>query len=310
MSKSIAVNFFLVVLLGCNNLLNYRIQDIDSQVQYPEGPIWHEGNLFYVSYGQDKIFRRKEKTISVFWKNNENPPKRCGPASQIIRENRNLLVSCYDSNALVEISPEGEKIHEYKLDGKKSHIGPNDFVKDKSGGIYFSVSGVFDEKAPASGKILYLTKGDVIQEAIATNVFHYSNGLALSQDEKKILVSEHLRNRVIELDVIENGKLASPRVFSDLSRFPVKSNSLKLGPDGIKIGPKSGNIYVCQYGGSRILVLDEKGELKKNIQLPISFVTNLTFESQNEKILYVTAETNADSPTSAYNGRVYKLILD
>lgn len=299
------IRFFALILILGLFFCKKNMQVIDKHVGYPEGPSWIKDKLFYVSYGSDEVRVWDGKEVSSFWK----PDDKCGPASLIERSNGNLLVSCYDKNSLVELDPSGNRIKAYlkTIDGK-SFTGPNDFVRDADGGIYFSASGVFELDAPVSGKIFYMNTKDEITEASPGILFHYSNGLAIIEGGKKLLVNEHLKNKITSLDILEKGKLGNPNTFADLEKIAPKpkTEEKKLGPDGMKAG-KSGNLYVCQYAGGRVLVLDGNGNYKKEIPLPNLFVTNIAFKEEDESSLYLTIESNANSADMKYSGKVIKV---
>jgi len=96
--------------------------------------------LYYVEYGTHtaKIWDGKEN--QTFWE-----MEGCGPSAIVALPAGDFLVTCYDSGSIARISPEGKTIAEYEQNQEgQSFQGPNDFVADKNGGVYFTASGPWE----------------------------------------------------------------------------------------------------------------------------------------------------------------------
>lgn len=139
--------------------------------------------------------------------------KGCGPSGLIETPDDTLLVTCYDSNTLAEVSLEGETVGTIKKDSAgEPFLGPNDFTKDSEGGIYFSASGVYTADAPTQGKVYYRAPGDKFRP-VAKGI-HYSNGLGLTPDGR-LLVAEMLEKRILSYRVEDDGSLGDRQVFAN-----------------------------------------------------------------------------------------------
>lgn len=286
---------------------------IDEDVPYAEGPLWVDGKLYYVGYGSDDVRAWDGDSIETVWEAPAGEPfTRCGPSGLVLRDNGNLLITCYDTNSLQEITQSGEDVANYAEDvNGQGFAGPNDLAKDSLGGIYFTASGVFDPAEPATGRIYYIDQDNQIREAAEGLIFHYPNGLTLVDGETRLLVNEHLDNKITQLDVVVPGELADPGTFlqlADLVPDPPDADPA-LGPDGIEVGLLSGNLYIPQYAGARLLITDAAGQLLHVVKLPYDFVTNVTFKGDDESILFVTLETDANNPDWVYSGRLYQVEL-
>src|SRR5262249_34141038 len=160
----------------------------------------------------------------------------------------------YDSNSLVRLDAKGKLLETIKEDKDgKPFKGPNDFAKDSEGGVYFSASGQWQECAQVEGKIYYRTPDGEVRP-VAEDIY-YPNGLALVEGGKALLVAEHLRHRVLKYTIGTKGALQDRVVWqalSDIQPDP-KDAAWYTGPDGLKVD-SSGNVYICQFGASRILV--------------------------------------------------------
>lgn len=272
---------------------------IDSAAHYPEGPLWHDGALWYVEYSSGDIRRWRGKRSSVFWH-----AEGCGPSGLIARGNR-LLVACYDGNYLQELDAAGHELRQLRTDSTgKVFAGPNDFAADAHGGIYFSASGVYDIKAPVSGALLYLHADGSTITRVAEGI-HYPNGLALTQDRSHLLVAEMLAGQVLSYRVASDGTLDQRTVWArlqDLAPATAGADAYN-GPDGLKLGP-DGHYYMAQNGSGRVLVVGEDRRLVRTIEVPTPYVTNIAFDPRTPGALFITGAFEQWKPP--FPGAVYR----
>jgi gluconolactonase len=276
-----------------------EVEVVDSEASFPEGPLWHDGRLYYVEYGADTVMRWDGKASMQVWQQDG-----CGPSAVVETGDGNFLITCYDANTLVEITPAGDTVATLSEDREgQPLVGPNDAVLDAKGGVYFSASGVWDIAAPIDGRILYLAPDGAIAE-VADDI-HYANGLALSPDGRTLYASEMAAQRVLKFEVEGDGTLGERYLFvrlGDLAADP-QGVDIYMGPDGLKTD-SAGNLYIAQFEGGRVLVADPKGALVRILTVPAPYVTNLTF-GETEDVVFVTAASDAWS--EPYPGQVYKI---
>ena len=91
--------------------------------------------------------------------------------------------------------------------------------------------------------------------------------------------------------------------MQDLAPSPIEDNILLGGPDSMRVDSK-GNVYIAQYGASRILVADRMGKLIRILAVPMPYVTNCAF-SPDEQTIYITATQDQDN--APFPGAVYEL---
>ena len=164
---------------------------------------------------------------------------------------------------------------------------PNAATPDGEGGLYFSSSGMFSPQAPATGAVLYLdAKGGLRRVA---DGIHYSNGVALSPDGRTLFVSEHLSRNVLAFDVAADGGLSGRRIFLHLDDIvgADPDRGWEVGPDGLAVD-REGNLFIAEYGGGRILVVDRAGSLRATIRVPEAYVTSMVLVP-DEARLFITA---------------------
>lgn len=286
----------LVVAAGTHSAVADGVQTINAKSLYPEGPLWLDGKALYVEYSGHTVMAWDGKANTQVWKQDG-----CGPAA-LAKVPDGLLVTCYDTSTLVTISLDGKTLD--TTDSAKAGVslkGVNDLAEDGKGGIYMSASGVFDVAAPIEGTVVYRAPDGSFHEV--ANDIHYSNGMAVTDGGKSLLVSEMLAARVLKFDVAADGSLSNRRVFvrlKDVVADPEGADAY-YGPDGLKVGA-SGNVYIAQNGGGSILVVSPEGKLVRQLPVPGKYVTNVGFGA-DEGTLIVTAAT--DPWNAPYPGEVY-----
>lgn len=276
------------------------VQVIDPHALYPEGPLWDQGRLLYVEYAGPGIKSWDGKEAKVWWRK-----EHCGANGLIHFRTDHILVACYDGNALVELDREGKELRTIDKDSTGGpFVGPNDFASDGHGGIYFSASGVYDIKAPITGKVLHMS-ADGQDIRVVADTIHYSNGLTLTKDGQHLLVAEMLAGRILSFSVEAGGSLGVRTVWARLSDLapPTPNEDAYNGPDGVKLGP-DGNYYIAQNGSGRVLVVSEDKKLVRTINVPTRYVTNMGFGPDGADTVYITG---AFDPWKApYPGAVYR----
>jgi gluconolactonase len=290
-----ALGFLVLGLLTCNATAATTL--LDAGAVYPEGPLWHNGQLLYVEYAGPGIKRWDGTHASVYW-NGEH----CGASGLIEYAGMHLLVACYDANALVELDQNAHEVRRLDRDSAgKAFVGPNDFAADRRGGIYVSASGVYDVKAPISGAILYLSARGLVEVA---SLIHYPNGLTVSQDGKQLLVAGMLAGRILSFPIGADGSLGARTVWARLQDLaPPTNQDVYNGPDGFKLGP-DGNYYIAQNGSGRVLVVDAAKRLLRSIEVPTPYVTNINFGGDGAATLYITGVF--DPWKAPFPGAVYQ----
>jgi sugar lactone lactonase YvrE len=287
------------VLLLSTGALAAEAEVINPEASFPEGPLWHDGQLYYVEYGAGTGMTWDGEANAQVWQQDG-----CGPSAVVAAGDGNFLVTCYDANSLVRITPAGDTVETLSEDrAGQPLVGPNDAVLDAKGGVYFSASGIWDVAAPVDGRIFYLAPDGTITEV--ANDIHYSNGLALSPDGRTLYASEMAAQRVLRFEVNDDGTLGARYLFvrlGDLAADPAGVD-IYMGPDGLKTDA-TGNLYIAQFEGGRVLVTDPDGSLVRILLVPAPYVTNLTF-GETEDTVFVTAASDAWS--EPYPGQVYQI---
>jgi sugar lactone lactonase YvrE len=275
------------------------MQLINSRSFYPEGPLWHQGRLYYVEYSEHRV---------MCWNGTGNRPiwhaPGSGPCSLIPASEGGLWIACFQGDRLERIDLEGRSLERVEPRPEdKGFGGPNDFTSDGEGGFFFTGSGSFDVGAPKDGRIFHRGR-DGRLHCVARGI-HFANGLALSPDRRRLFVNAHLAKEVLVFDRRPDSSLGPARRFiflPDLLPEPGFANGY-TGGDGLKID-RAGRLYICQFGAGRILVCGQDGAFITSIAIPHRDITNVAF-GPSETSLFVTAI--GDAWTAPYLGAVYRL---
>lgn len=274
-----------------------------NNVLGPEGPLYVNGNLYYVGWVSDTLSRWDGKTITVL---NHTPG--CGHNGLALTKRNTFLLACTDDpGAILELDMMGKQLRRWDADsnGKKFVGGINDVVVAPNGAAYATVFGPYNG-APTSviGKILYLAPGGGKWIEVADDL-DYANGVGVSPDQKTLYVSETVGNCILKFTINSDGSLRNRSNFALLNLLTRdKVESWWLGPDSMKIDHK-GNIYVAQWSGGKILKLSPGGKLLHVFKIAAGDgTTNVAF-GEGENVLYVTVVRDPRDPQA--RGSVVKI---
>lgn len=288
---------FALALILCTGgvALGGETFSVNDASYYPEGPLLAKGVLYYAEMPRHRIMAWDGGKTHVFW----SQPG-CGPTSIAPYGDGGFVVLCHYANKLVQLDGEGKELAEFAVskDGNV-FIGPNDSAADGLGGVYFSASGIFDKRAPPAGAVYYLPPEGSIAK-VADGLW-YANGVLVHKDSSLLFVSEHLGRRVLAYPILRGGALGEASEFIRLDDLGLEASGYDLaGPDGLEMD-EEGNLYICEYGAGRVLVLDQKGRLLKTIPWPEKYITNIALDRASGAIFITAASDNRRPP---FPGRV------
>jgi gluconolactonase len=267
---------------------------IASNVLGPEGPLYVDGNLYYVGWTSNTLSRWDGKTTTVL-----HTLPACGHNGLALTSRKTFLLACTDDpGAILELDMHGKQLRRWDLDdkGRKFNGGINDVVVTANGGAYATVFGPYNgNPTEVAGKILYLApgRGKWVQVADGLN---YANGIGVSPDQKTLYVSETVGNCILKFTVNKDGTLNHRSNFALLNLLvPNKHESWWLGPDSMKID-SHGDMYVAQWFGGKILKISPAGRLLHVFGITAGDgTTNVAF-GPGEKDLYVTVVKDPEDP--------------
>jgi gluconolactonase len=278
---------------------------IVSNILGPEGPLYIDGNLYYVGWVSNTLSKWDGKTNTVL---NHTPG--CGHNGLALTKQKTFLLACTnDPGAIMELDMTGKQLRRWDTDsdGRKFDGGINDIVVTANGGAYATVFGPYaDPPTPTLviGKILYLAPGSEKWVEVA-NDLNYANGIGVSPDQKTLYVSQTVSNCILKFSIEANGTLSHRSNFALLNVLTKnKNDSPWLGPDSMKIDHQ-GNMYVAQWFGGKILKISPEGKLLHVFEIAAGDgTTNVAF-GEGEKELYVTVVKDPKDPQA--KGRIVRI---
>jgi gluconolactonase len=268
-----------------------------------EGPLYLDGNLYYVGWVSNTLSKWDGKTVTVL---NHTPG--CGHNGLALTKQKTFLIACDDEKGeIIEVDMAGKELHRWDVDGNGQKLtgGINDIVVTENGGAYATLSGLFvDPPSLVMGKILYRAPGSQKWMPVAADL-NYANGIAVSPDQKTLYVSETVGNCILKFTVNTDGSLSRRTNFALLNLLtPNKVESWWLGPDSMKVDSK-GNLYVAQWSGGKVLKLSPEGRLLHLFEITAGTgTTNVAF-GEGERDLYVTVVKDPADPQA--KGVIVKL---
>ena len=276
---------------------------IVSNILGPEGPLYLDGNLYYVGWVSNTLSKWDGKTTTVL---NHTPG--CGHNGLALTKRKTFLLACTEEHgAILELDLTGKQLRRWDADkdGKPFDGGINDIVATANGGAYATVFGPYKElPTSVAGKILYLAPGSQEWVEVAGQL-NYANGIGVSSDQKTLYVSETVGNCILKFKINHDGSLSNRSNFALLNLLVRnKVESWWIGPDSMKVDSK-GNIYVAQWFGGKILKISTGGKLLHVFEIAAGDgTTNIAF-GEGEKELYVTVVK--DAKDSQAKGSIVKV---
>jgi len=260
----------------------------------PEGPLFIDGNLYYVAWTTGSLSRWDGRTITVL-----NSQPGCSHNGLALTKQKTFLLACTDEHgAILELDMSGKQLQRWDADdqGRAFAGGINDIVVTASGGAYATVFGPYhDIPTAVAGRIVYKAPGSRKWVEVA-NDLNYANGIGVSPDQKTLYVSETVGNCILKFSIEPDGALSQRANFALLNLLvPNKNTSWWLGPDSMKLDAK-GDLYVAQWFGGKILKISAEGKLLHVFPIAAGDgTTNVAFGPGGRE-LYVTVVQDPKDP--------------
>lgn len=284
--------FGLLLAFGTARAANE--ETIVNKILGPEGPLYVDGNLYFVGWVSNTLSKWDGKSTVVL-----NHTAGCGHNGLALTRDKTFLLACTDERgAILELDLSGKQLRRWDADknGKPFEGGVNDIVVTAKGGAYATIFGPYkDVPTAVVGKILYLAAGSDQWIEVA-NDLNYANGVGVSPDQKTLYVSETVGNCLLKFAINQDGSLGQRSNFVLLNLLtPDKHKSWWLGPDSMKIDHQ-GNIYVAQWFGGKILKISPEGKLLHVFEIRAGDgTTNVAF-GPGEKDLFISVVRDPKDP--------------
>ncbi|MBT4225166.1 MAG: hypothetical protein HOD72_11940, partial [Opitutae bacterium] len=238
---------------------------VSDDFELADGPSWSGWSLT-VPDPKSQVAKRfvpKQKKWHVVAKEKRFSASFFNHGKTYFADNGTGSIRCLDQNNQWTL------LHQEDL-SKDRRRKPNDLVVDRSGGVYFTLTG--------PGEVIYVSPQGKAQ-TVASDV-QTPNGLILSPDEKTLYVSEYVPKKVLSFKVGKKGALSAKKLFAQMDDGQPE---LK-GADGMCVD-RAGNVYCA--GSKDIWIWDSKGKLLDKIVCPQRAV-NCAFGGTQLRDLYLS----------------------
>jgi sugar lactone lactonase YvrE len=188
-----------------------ELQTLLTGLAFGESPRWHDGRLWFSNWGTQEVVAvdlegKSEVMVRV--------PTTIPFCIDWLPDGRLLVVSGREG-LLLRREPDGELVTHADLSGL-AHIW-NEIVVDGRGNVYIN-GGVFD----APGIIALVTPNRSVR--LVADGIAFPNGMAVTPDNKTLIVAESYANRLTAFDIDADGNLSNRRIWAALEG---------AAPDGI-----------------------------------------------------------------------------
>lgn len=250
-----------------------EVQTLLTGLAFGESPRWHDGRLWFSNWGAQEIVavdlegksevivRMPSFPFSIDW----------------LRDGRMLLTSGR-SGLLLRREPDGQLVTHVDLSGLAR--GWNEIVIDGRDNTYVNGGG-FDllaGEAFAPG-IVALVTPDGSARQVADGIA-FPNGMAVTPDNKTLIVAESYAKRLTAFDIEASGSLSNRRVWADLGDG---------APDGICIDTDLA-VWYGDVPNKRCVRVREGGEVLQTIDLDRGCFACMLGGVDNKTLFMMAAE--------------------
>jgi sugar lactone lactonase YvrE len=214
-----------------------------------ESPRWHEGRLWFSSWGSNEIVAVDlDGTSEIIGAGGGGS----GWAVNWLRDGRMLVTG----GELIRVEPDGSRVRHADL-GQISPYGWSEITVDGRGNAYVN-SLNFDfadfmellTSGGAPGKIALVTADGTAREV--ADGLAFPNGMAVMPDNRTLIVAESFAARLTAFDLAPDGSLSNRRVWAD-----VTGDGICVDAEGAvwcsAVGADGGNVVHRVREGGEIL---------------------------------------------------------
>jgi len=220
-----------------------------SGLEFPEGPRWRNGKLFFSDAAGGKVIAVDEEGNKEIIVEMQDFPSGLG----FLKDGRMLIVSMQNRH-LMRLDPDGLKIHADL--SRLTEFNCNDSVTDAYGRTYIGNWGSKSLETPADPTCIIMVTEDGEAKIVAENL-HFPNGCIVTPDCKTFIVGETQGSRLTAFDIEPSGELSNRRTWAEFEDFD---------PDGICLD-EEGAIWVANPARAEVVRILEGGEITSTIKV-------------------------------------------
>ncbi len=227
-----------------------RLRTLMTGLSFPESPRWHQGRLWLSDWGTGQVFAVDLDGTSELVARAESFPL----CIDHLPDGSLLLVSSSQRRVLHRES-DGTMVSYANLDGYGAHPW-NDTAVDGRGNLYVNNIGFeFPEGEFAPGLIALITSDGAVR--VVAEDLAFPNGMAVTPDDRTLIVAESYANRLTAFDIGTNGDLVNRREWASTGDDH---------PDGICLDAE-GAVWYGDVGNQRCVRVLEGGKIVQVVEL-------------------------------------------
>jgi sugar lactone lactonase YvrE len=221
-------------------------------IVFGESPRWHDGRLWFCDWGARQILAvEPDGTGEVVLEVDFHSLPMC---IDFLPDDR-LLVVCSPRQQLLRREPDGSLVVHASL-ASVSDKPWNEVVCDSAGNAYVNNSGFEFPVEPSAPGLVAVARADGAVQRLAGDM-RFPNGMALTGEERTLLVGESHGSRVTAIELGDDGEPVRRRVWA-----PTPGDH----PDGVALDA-SGALWYADVGNARCVRIREGGEVLDTVQL-------------------------------------------
>jgi sugar lactone lactonase YvrE len=219
---------------------------------FGESPRWHDGRLWFSDMGTNELSAidtaGEREVIATL------PGMPMGSGWLPEPDGRMLIVSSRDGK-LLRREPDGSLVLYCDLAVLDPHPW-SDMAVDSRGNAYIGNIGFdFPGGAPAPGILALVTPDGTVRQV--ANDLQFPNGIAITPDNRTLIVAESYASRLTAYDIAADGSLSGRRVWAELDN---------AAPDGICLDAE-GAIWYADVPNRHCVRVREGGEVLATVAL-------------------------------------------
>ena len=261
-------------------------KELVGGIKFPEGLRWHKGKLWF-----SDMVARKVMTVDLNGKLEIITELEDSPSGLGWLPDSKLLIVSMDNKLLLRLDPDGLKtvadlnsLATYKC---------NDMVVDKKGRAYIGNFGFdYENEQFKPAEIILVTPEGNTQ--VVADELAFPNGMAITPDDKTLIVAETFGSRLTAFDILDDGLLNGRRVWANLD---------SMYPDGICLDADRG-IWFASPGSGRVFRVLEGGRITHEVHVS-SQAYACMLGGPERRTLFVATSTNNRS-----SGRIEIIKVD
>jgi sugar lactone lactonase YvrE len=246
-----------------------EIKVLLSDLEFPEGPRWRNGKLFFSDSAAGKVIAVDEKGSSEIVVEMKGFTSGLG----FLNDGRMLIVSMQNRH-LMRLDPDGLKIHADL--SKLTEFNCNDCVTDALGRTYVGNWGSKTPYPPSEPTCVILVTPEGDARIVAENLL-FPNGCIVTPDGKTFIVAESEGGRLTAFDIEPSGDLVNRRTWAEFENF---------SPDGICLD-EEGALWVANPTKAEVLRILEGGEVTSTIKVKDTNVYACCLGGAEGRILFL-----------------------